>query len=55
MSDLKGMKVVMGVTGGIACAKASSVASLLTKAGADVPVVMTESATKFVTPLPFSP
>ncbi len=53
MSDLKGMKVVMGVTGGIACAKASSVASLLTKAGADVHVVMTESATKFVTPLTF--
>jgi len=53
MNRLKGLKVVLGVTGGIACAKASFVASLLVKAGADVHVIMTESSTKFVTPLTF--
>lgn len=43
--------VVLGITGGIAAYKAADIASKLTQAGAKVEVVMTESATKFVTPL----
>lgn len=53
-SPLKGKKVVLGVTGSIACYKAVDLASKLTQAGALVDVVMTESATKFVTPLTFN-
>jgi phosphopantothenoylcysteine decarboxylase/phosphopantothenate--cysteine ligase len=43
--------VVLGITGGIAAYKAADIASKLTQAGAKVEVVMTESATKLVTPL----
>ncbi len=43
--------VVLGITGGIAAYKAADIASALTQAGATVAVVMTESATKFITPL----
>ena len=50
---LQGKTVLLGVTGGIACFKAAALASLLKKQGADVQVVMTENATKFVTPLTF--
>ncbi|MBC8001386.1 MAG: phosphopantothenoylcysteine decarboxylase [Opitutaceae bacterium] len=45
--------VVLGVTGSIAAYKAADLASLLTKAGLDVHVVMTNDAQKFITPLPF--
>ncbi|MGE5586654.1 MAG: bifunctional phosphopantothenoylcysteine decarboxylase/phosphopantothenate--cysteine ligase CoaBC [Clostridia bacterium] len=45
--------IVLGVTGGIAAYKAAEVASLLVKRGAEVHVVMTEAATKFVAPLTF--
>jgi phosphopantothenoylcysteine decarboxylase/phosphopantothenate--cysteine ligase len=45
--------VVLGVTGGIAAYKAADLASKLTQAGARVEVVMTESATEFVSPLTF--
>lgn len=50
---LNGKTVVLGVTGGIAAYKAVEIASRLVKKGADVFVIMTESATKFVTPLTF--
>lgn len=50
---LKGQKIVVGVTGGIACYKAIEIVSQLKKAGASVKVIMTESATKFITPLTF--
>jgi len=43
--------VVLGITGSIAAYKAADIASKLTQAGAKVEVVMTESATKFITPL----
>ncbi len=43
--------VVLGVTGSIAAYKAADIASKLTQAGAKVEVIMTESATRFVTPL----
>ena len=45
--------IVLGVTGSIAAHKAVDLCSLLTKAGADVHVVMTKDALEFVTPLPF--
>ena len=50
---LQGKTVLLGVTGGIACFKAAALASLLKKQGADVQVVMTENATRFVTHLTF--
>jgi phosphopantothenoylcysteine decarboxylase/phosphopantothenate--cysteine ligase len=48
---LKGKTIVLGITGGIAAYKAADLASKLTQAGAKVEVVMTEAATKFITPL----
>lgn len=45
--------IVVGVTGGIAVYKAVDFVSKLKKQGASVHVIMTESATKFVTPLTF--
>lgn len=50
---LKGKEIVLGVTGGIAVYKAVELLRLLTKAGANVHVIMTESAQEFVTPLTF--
>jgi len=43
--------VVLGITGSIAAYKAAEIASRLIKAGATVEVIMTEAATRFVTPL----
>ncbi len=51
---LRGKKILLGVTGGIAAYKAVTVASRLTQAGALVDVLMTAAAQKFVTPLTFS-
>ena len=50
---LKGKTIVLGVTGGIACYKAAALASLLVKQHADVQAVMTENATRFITPITF--
>jgi phosphopantothenoylcysteine decarboxylase / phosphopantothenate---cysteine ligase len=50
---LKGKNVVLGVCGGIAVYKAVELVSRLVKAGAKVHVIMTDSATQFVTPLMF--
>jgi len=50
---LQGKTIVLGVAGGIAAFKAASIASALTKKGANVHVIMTESAQKFITPLTF--
>lgn len=50
---LKGKKIVLGVTGGIAVYKAVDLVSKLRKQGAEVRVVMTEHAQQFVTPLTF--
>ena len=52
-NPLEGKFVVLGVTGSIACHKAVDLASKLTQAGALVDVIMTESATRFATPLAF--
>ena len=46
-------QVVLSVTGSIAAHKAADLASMLTKAGCNVRVVMTADAQKFITPLPF--
>jgi len=48
---LKGKRILLGVTGGIAAYKAAVLARALGKAGCDVRVVMTEAATRFVTPV----
>ena len=53
MKDLTGKCVLLGITGGIAAYKMANVASALHKAGAKVHVIMTENATKFITPLTF--
>ena len=50
---LAGKKIVLGVTGGIAVYKAVDLVSRLRKQRAEVKVVMTEAATKFVSPLTF--
>lgn len=50
---LKNKNIIVGVTGGIAAYKAVDVVSRLKKQGANVEVIMTENATKFVTPLTF--
>src|SRR5512143_500477 len=50
---LKGKKVVLGVTGGIAAYKAAELVRLLVKEEVPVHVVLTQNAQKFVTPLTF--
>ncbi|EJN06397.1 bifunctional phosphopantothenoylcysteine decarboxylase/phosphopantothenate--cysteine ligase CoaBC [Herbaspirillum sp. YR522] len=47
--DLAGKKIVLGLTGGVACYKAAELARALGRAGASVQVVMTEAATRFIT------
>ena len=49
----QGRNIVLGVTGSIACYKAVDLASKLSQTGAHVDVIMTESATKFVSPITF--
>ena len=49
----KSINIVLGVTGSIAAHKAADLASLLTRQGCDVHVVMTADAQRFITPLPF--
>ena len=50
---LANKKILLGVTGSIAVYKSVELARLFVKAGADVKVVMSEAAKKFVTPLTF--
>lgn len=50
---LQNKKILLAVTGGIAVYKACDLTSKLTQAGADVRVIMTESACEFVSPLTF--
>lgn len=46
--DLKGKRIVLGLTGGVACYKAAELCRALVKHGASVQVVMTEAATHFI-------
>lgn len=48
---LTGKKIILGVTGGIAAFKAASLCSRLVKEGAEVRVIMTQGATKFISEL----
>jgi phosphopantothenoylcysteine decarboxylase/phosphopantothenate--cysteine ligase len=48
--QLAGKHIVLGLSGGIACYKSAELCRLLIKEGATVQVVMTESATHFITP-----
>jgi phosphopantothenoylcysteine decarboxylase/phosphopantothenate--cysteine ligase len=48
-----GRRLLIGLSGGIACYKVATVVSRLSQAGAEVTVLMTEAATRFVTPLTF--
>ena len=50
---LKGKKILIGVTSGIAIYKVLDLISKLRKLGANVEVIMTEDATKFVNPITF--
>lgn len=54
MNIFQGKRIVLGITGSIAAYKMISLASSLTKLGADVDTLLTESAEKLVTPLSFS-
>lgn len=49
----QGRRILVGVSGGIAAYKVCTVVSRLAQAGAEVTVLMTEAATRFVTPLTF--
>lgn len=53
MNPLHHKRIVLGVTGGIAAYKTATVCSRLVQAGAQVDVVMTTSAQKFISPLTF--
>jgi len=53
MSVLSNKRIILGVTGSIAAYKAADLASKLTQSGAQVDVILSSSAEKFVTPLTF--
>ena len=50
---LTGKTIVLGVTGSIAAYKIANLASMLVKLNADVHVIMTQNATRFITPMTF--
>jgi phosphopantothenoylcysteine decarboxylase/phosphopantothenate--cysteine ligase len=54
MTQLKGARIFLGVSGGIAAYKAAALTSTLVQRGAAVDVVMTAEAERFITPLTFS-
>ena len=54
MSVLKGKRILLGVTAGIAAYKTAWIVRLLVKSGAEVKVVMTPAAKDFITPLTLS-
>lgn len=52
-TPLSNKRILLGVTGSIACYKSADLASKLRQAGAEVDVILTEAAQQFVTPLTF--
>ena len=50
---LEGKKILIGITGSIAAYKIASLVSLLIKRKVDVHIIMTNNATKFISPLTF--
>uniref|UniRef100_UPI002B6743FC flavoprotein n=1 Tax=Aggregatilinea sp. TaxID=2806333 RepID=UPI002B6743FC len=53
ISVVQDRRIILGVTGSIAAYKAADLASKLTQAGAQVDVIMTDAAQRFITPLAF--
>ena len=51
MQDLHNKRIVLGLSGGIACYKSAELSRRLVERGARVDVVMTEAATRFITPV----
>jgi len=51
---LKGKKILVGLTGGIAAYKTATIVRLLIREGAEVKVIMTDHAREFITPLTFA-
>ena len=51
---LRGKRIILGISGGIAAYKSAILARLLVKAGAEVQVIMTPNAKEFITPLTLS-
>lgn len=51
MNDLANKRIILGLSGGIACYKAAQLCRSMVKEGASVQVVMTEAATQFITPV----
>ena len=54
MTALKGKKIILGITGSIAAYKSAFLTRLLIKAGAEVQILMTPAATRFISPLTLS-
>lgn len=53
VNSIRNTRILLGVTGSIACYKSADLASKLRQAGAEVDVILTEAAQHFVTPLTF--
>ena len=51
MCDFESKKILLAITGGIAAYKSAELTRLLVKSGAEIKVLMTASATEFITPL----
>ncbi|MEY2621553.1 MAG: bifunctional phosphopantothenoylcysteine decarboxylase/phosphopantothenate--cysteine ligase CoaBC [Pseudomonadota bacterium] len=51
MNDLANKRIILGLSGGIACYKAAELCRAMIKEGASVQVVMTEAAAQFITPV----
>ncbi|MDI9331956.1 MAG: bifunctional phosphopantothenoylcysteine decarboxylase/phosphopantothenate--cysteine ligase CoaBC [Alphaproteobacteria bacterium] len=51
MNDLANKRIILGLSGGIACYKAAELCRAMVKEGATVQVVMTEAAAQFITPV----
>ncbi|MFZ1908649.1 MAG: bifunctional phosphopantothenoylcysteine decarboxylase/phosphopantothenate--cysteine ligase CoaBC, partial [Burkholderiales bacterium] len=51
MTTIKGKRILLGMTGGIAAFKGAELARILVRAGVDLRVAMTEAATRFITPV----
>lgn len=54
MENLKGKKIILGITGSIAAYKAAIITRLMIKAGAEVQVIMTPAGKEFITPVTLS-
>src|SRR5207245_10581679 len=50
MTDVSGKRILLGITCGVAAYQAAGLTRLFSRAGADVRVVMTEAACRFITP-----